>query len=107
MGAFDLYNKHGAPLCFAIGCRKHKKLIDAHKGVWCKVHYKEEKLIRAGIKNAKSHQEELYWRMQEASFRKDTADRMHLKRMMCLEYMMVFQELSNDGTTREPASSSC
>ena len=47
--AHALYNKHGAALCHALGCRKHKQLIEGYDGLFCKVHLRQLTLIRDKI----------------------------------------------------------
>ncbi|KAJ3038070.1 hypothetical protein HDV00_001030 [Rhizophlyctis rosea] len=70
---WDLTNIHGAPLCHAIGCRKHKKIQPHRKGLFCPKHQRELDEIRQYIEAAKVLGDiatERVWRQKEIDFRK-------------------------------------
>lgn len=69
----DRYNQHGAPLCHAFGCRKHKRLTPAHNGLWCHKHKQELGTLRAQIvecKQGPATPAEVRLREDELLFRK-------------------------------------
>ena len=37
---YDKTNENGALLCHAVGCRKHTKLIEIYRGLFCNIHAK-------------------------------------------------------------------
>lgn len=69
----DRVNQHGAPLCHAFGCRKHKRLRQAFRGWFCYQHFKELEAIRAKILQCKANRpdpQEVAWREEEVRLRK-------------------------------------
>lgn len=85
----DLVNKHGARLCDAFGCRKHKRLTVCYGGYFCKGHRQELDNIRINVnyykllqsKSPGEIQSEISYRLDEQLLRK----RMHLQHM---EYIL-------------------
>ena len=51
---YDMHNMHGSPICHAVGCRKHKKLLYRHNGIFCNKHAKSLYIIRQNLNVAKS-----------------------------------------------------
>ena len=72
MGQYDMTNKHGVPLCYYVGCRKHKRLIEAFRGKFCNQHYKYMKELRDKIQPHQGTCEELLCRVVELHVRKQT-----------------------------------
>lgn len=72
--AYDLTNVHGAPLCHAVGCRKHVRLLTSHGGLFCRKHLLELESIRGRLQAAKHlgrRDLELEERNREFEFRKN------------------------------------
>lgn len=71
---YDLFNRNGAPLCHAVGCRKHKNLYEQYRGLFCLQHLNELSEIRQRITHDTSSIEKLECavraRREEALFRK-------------------------------------
>jgi len=67
-GQYDLFNRNGAPLCHAVKCRKHKRLIASNNGWFCHKHLKQLQEIRQLIKL--HSEDEVKYRHQEMLFRK-------------------------------------
>lgn len=71
---YDLTNTHGAPLCHAVGCRKHTRLVISHGGRFCRKHLLELESIRGRLQAAKRLGRldlELEERNREFEFRKN------------------------------------
>ncbi len=71
---YDLVNIHGAPLCHAVGCRRHVRLVVAHGGLFCGRHLRELDSIRGRLSSAKRlgrRDLELEERNREFEFRKN------------------------------------
>lgn len=87
----DRYNQHGAPLCHAFGCRKHKRLREAYRGLWCYKHLNELKQIREALDDCKQRRpcpEEVAVREQELEFRK-WLDANHMKFLSELKLILL------------------
>lgn len=85
----DAVNRNGAELCHAVGCRKHKDLIDCFRGRFCKRHAAELCLIREKLNKAKRRgdaAEENDARQMEIEFRK-FADKGHMAWKLMMERM--------------------
>lgn len=73
MPPIDRVNKHGAPLCHAYRCRRHKRLFEGFNGLFCERHYDELLAIRMNLIKAKQDKDlvaENEWRQREIEFRK-------------------------------------
>jgi hypothetical protein len=70
MNKYDLLNQHGAMLCHAYGCRKHKKLYPCFRGFFCQKHKDELMKIRQAKGNEEDTRKEIEWRLEELRFRK-------------------------------------
>lgn len=76
MGKFDTSNIHGARLCAAVGCRKHKRLKYVYGDFFCNKHY----LIIANIRERIIHitpptEDEIKARVEEQCIRKNRDER--------------------------------
>ena len=83
---FDSVNKNNSPLCHAVGCRKHVRLRQCHRGLFCFQHMKELDSIRDIINECKKTEDiatEIQYREKEMLFRKemDTAHVRYLLRL--------------------------
>lgn len=65
----DTFNRNGARMCDAFGCRCHKKLQEACGGLFCRRHVRDIRAIRARIDHSGS-MDELLARQEELRFRK-------------------------------------
>ena len=74
IGPYAKVNQHGAELCHAYKCRKHKRLHEAHKGKWCDKHYIEIIKLREVINKHDNSSEEFTARLEEIRLRKITDD---------------------------------
>lgn len=81
---YDLYNKHGAKLCDAVGCRKHKNLKSAFRGHFCKKHLNIISAIRFNKGLMHDNNGELTWRREEMLLRK-RFDANHVYYIIALE----------------------
>ncbi len=84
---YDKYNQNNDELCHAFGCRKHKRLIKAFKGLFCEKHYNELLYIRNELNNAKltnNENKEIKYRQKEFELRK-FLDKGHMHFMYKLE----------------------
>jgi hypothetical protein len=87
LSKYDRYNKNGAELCHAYKCRKHTKLVNAFRGLFCKNHYEELVIIRNELNNAKltnNKIKEVEFRQKEFLMRK-FLDCGHMKFMYKVE----------------------
>lgn len=87
LSKYDKYNRNGSELCHAYGCRKHIKLINAFRGMFCNGHYEELLIIRNELNNAKisnNKKKEVEFRQKEFLMRK-FLDNGHMKFMYKLE----------------------
>lgn len=87
LSKYDRYNKNGAELCHAYSCRKHTKLVNAFRGLFCKYHYEELTIIRNELNDAKSMNnkiKEVEFRQKEFLMRK-FLDHGHMKFMYKVE----------------------
>lgn len=84
---------HGAEMCHAYGCRKHSKLYIYGRGLFCKRHVTELKIIRSDVARAKvsgDKQAEKDARQREVEFRK-FCDAAHMHYLLCLEKNLQLQ----------------
>lgn len=87
LSKYDRYNKNGAELCHAYSCRKHTKLVNAFRGLFCKNHYEELVIIRNELNDAKvtnNKIKEVEFRQKEFLMRK-FLDHGHMKFMYKVE----------------------
>jgi hypothetical protein len=96
MHRYELFNRNGALMCHAVGCRRHKKLRAVHGGLFCKKHAAKLAEIRSRIKHDIS-QAEVDARTEEALFRKLMEPR-HMRYLFLLEHVMLPSVLSSTGT---------
>lgn len=69
----ELYNRNGAEMCHAIGCRKHKRLVEVHRGKFCAFHADKLTKIREQMKNFAKNgniEDEMIKRREEQQMRK-------------------------------------
>ena len=89
---YDRYNIHGAILCNAVGCRKHKRLSNKFGGKFCQEHINELYGIRDCLKFAKITKNiylERYYRQKEIEFRK-FPEKNHMHYQAYLEDILLF-----------------
>jgi hypothetical protein len=70
---YELYNKNGARICDAVGCRKHARLVHTRRGWFCPRHAAELEAIRDRLEAAKAASDvaaEVDARRDEAVMRK-------------------------------------
>lgn len=94
---YDLLNRNGTPLCHAIKCRKHTKLIWAYGGLFCHKHLVQISLIRQrifhDISSIAQLSKEIEARTEEALFRK-VMEPGHMIYLRTLE--KIFEKLSHN-----------
>lgn len=71
MSKYDSHNIHGAVICNAFGCRKHKCLSKFAGAMWCKTHVNEIIQLRNIIGEHRGDQAESEARLTEIRLRKD------------------------------------
>jgi len=86
------YNQNGTRICDAFGCRKRRKLVDAHRGMFCAKHAAELRALRGELdavkrtpcRTTKTLRAEVALRQREARFRK-TMEPGHMAYLLELE----------------------
>jgi hypothetical protein len=73
----DQFNRNGAKLCDAFGCRKHARLRACYRGVFCAKHMTALASIRAMKGRTLTADDEIEWRTREVLLRK-TMDAGHI-----------------------------
>ena len=90
---YDLFNMHGARLCGAVGCRKHKRLYWIGREYFCQQHADQMICIRTMITNIKQRNDrdalnnihsEITLRQSELALRK-RSDAAHYHFLFMLE----------------------
>jgi hypothetical protein len=66
----DIFNRNGARLCEAFGCRKHTRLRNICGGIFCLNHCLQLTAIRQRIKTGVNKIEVVQVRVEEQIFRK-------------------------------------
>lgn len=104
LNKYDRVNQHGAELCHAYGCRKHKRLHPAHNGLWCAEHHREIVSLRQVITPHEGSKQEFEARLEELRLRKFT-DEGHWKFASYLEKSVhKNQDVSNPPQPCQPNS---
>jgi hypothetical protein len=70
MKKYDVYNKNGARLCNAYGCRKHARLTQFGGAMWCRKHLPQIQQLRQVIQPHDGTKEEFDARLEELRLRK-------------------------------------
>lgn len=87
--AFDRVNRHGARLCDAVGCRRHKRLYSCFRGCFCKRHAEQLAQIREELVQQKGHgATEVAMRQMEVLYRKHTCPG-HMHYLLGLELAFI------------------
>ncbi|QBZ81206.1 hypothetical protein pclt_cds_613 [Pandoravirus celtis] len=66
----ELFNRNGARMCDALGCRRHARLVQVHRGLFCQRHAAVASRIRARIAPHRGDADEAEARVAEIVFRK-------------------------------------